>query len=947
MRGRRVERDVGPIIVTPLIHQDKMLGTITAVRRKGEKDFTQHDVDLMVAITNQAAAAVRTAHLLEQTQIALQETQTLYRASRPLFTYKDLPELLRSVVNGIAEALPASRVMLLNVDREAETVVDMVVGGDHDEEIPVTFEELWDGLTGWVLRHEQPAFSAKGKRDARERDYVQEGREHFEFGSIIVVPLRYRDNVFGTITAMNMVDEPDFTQRDVDLMTAMANQAAAAIENARLFEQTRRVLQETRAISSVSQALLQAKRPRHAVRKATDVVADALKADRVYILTMDLEQRRILYQTKGGPEVRDFWPLTFDEAMQGLIGWVVREREPVLSRKGALDPRESPAARHLRRDLDAGCVMIAPLEYSQQILGIIAAINRSDERDFTPHDLKQLTLMAHQIAAAVENARLFEQTQQALAKTEALYQVARSVISLESLREKLQIITDQVASGLKANRVLLITLDLECNQVVHHVTGGEGQRFQLVPFEELMAGLTGWVVRERKPAISPKGEPDPREGRAPQQTRMASQAGSILVVPLMYEEEILGTLTAINRLDQPDFTSDDADLMMTMANQAAIAIKNAQLVEGLEAQVAARTAEIRAEQEKTEAILQSAGDAIAMVDTRLRIRYVNQAFLDLTNYRSEEILDQRATVLLEHTLGQLRQLWPSIRRDLVLRKIWHGETTISRADGSTFDAALTIAAVRDGSGRSIGYVTSHRDITEAKRLEKARREFLVNVSHQLRTPVTTIQLYLQLLQQNPKADKVSEYLRNASQETSELAHLIEDMLTVTELDSGSARTVWAEVSLVSIAQDVITQYLPKIEQKQIDLNLGLPNDDVPAVYGDPNQLHRAISELVENAVHFTQERGRITVALNVITEDTQRWVELTVEDNGPGITLGEREHIFERFYRGRLAESGHIPGSGLGLVIARSVVEAHGGVLRLLSCDDEGSKFLIRLRAKR
>jgi signal transduction histidine kinase len=99
-------------------------------------------------------------------------------------------------------------------------------------------------------------------------------------------------------------------------------------------------------------------------------------------------------------------------------------------------------------------------------------------------------------------------------------------------------------------------------------------------------------------------------------------------------------------------------------------------------------------------------------------------------------------------------------------------------------------------------------------------------------------------------------------------------------------------------------------------------------------------------VHFTQDQGRVTVALSVIKKDAQPWVELTVEDNGPGITVEEREHLFERFYRGRLAKSGHIPGSGLGLVIAKSVVKAHGGVLRLLSCDDNGSKFLIRLRAK-
>lgn len=946
VRQHRMELGIGPIIVTPLRHHDRMLGTLTAMRRQGDVDFTQQDVDLMMAMTNQAAAAVQNARLFEQTQIALTETQALYRASQPLFNYQDLPNLLQSVVDGIAEALPASRVMLLNLDREARTVVDMVVGGENDEEILVTFDELWDGLTGWVLRHERPAFSAKGQRDSRESRYIQEGRKQYGFGSIIVVPLRYRGKIFGTITAMNTIDEPDFSERDVELMTAMANQAAAAIENVRLFEQTQTALAETRALYDVSRSLITFDDPAEALTRTTNAVAEALGADRVVLYTLDFEAERIVHQVKGGPDLTPLLPTTFEELQGGLTGWVLREGRAARSSKRLPDPRESAQVQRQRDQLESGSTMVAPLRYGKKVLGTVSAVNRRDQPDFTENDLQQFTAMANQIASAVDNVRLFAETQKALAKTEALYQVARSVIALEDLDEKLQIVTHQVARSLPADRVLLITLDMDKKRAVHHVTGGTGKKIPRVPYEELMNGLTGWVIRKRKPAISPKGKPDPREGPAARQTRLAAKSGSILVVPLIYEEEILGTLTAVNRPDQRDFSSEDADLMLTMANQAAIAIKNTQLVESLEAQVAARTAEIRAEQEKTEAILESVGDAIVMVDTGLRIRYVNQAFLELTNYRSEEILDQRATVLLEHNLGQLRQLWPSIRHDLVLRKIWRGETTISRAHGSTFEAALTVAAVHDGSGRLIGYVTSHRDITEAKRLEKARRDFLVNVSHQLRTPVTTIQLYLQLLQQNPKAEKVSKYLRNASQETSELAHLIEDMLTVTELDSGSARTVWTEVSLVSIAQDVITKYLPKVEKKQINLDLDLPNYDVPTVYGDPSQLHRAVAELVENAVHFTQDQGRVTVALSVIKKDAQPWVELTVEDNGPGITVEEREHLFERFYRGRLAKSGHIPGSGLGLVIAKSVVKAHGGVLRLLSCDDNGSKFLIRLRAK-
>lgn len=683
------------------------------------------------------------------------------------------------------------------------------------------------------------------------------------------------------------------------------------------------------------------------LQAVVDGVFKTLSAHCVALITVDHEKERVLDFVGRGKGLEHLAHISYTELMEGLSGWAMRENRPALSRKGVLDPRESPRVQAQRTNMECGSILVVPLRYRGETLGTITAINRPDQPDFSQHDADLMMALAHQAAAAIQNVRLFEQTQAVLARTEALYGVARSLIAIGDLEAKLETVAAQVANSLPADRVLLVTLDLEEGRVLHHITGGTGEKVSRASFKELMGGLTGWVIRERKPALSPGGKPDPRESPAAQRTRAASESGAILVVPMIYQEEVLGTLTAINRPDQRDFASEDADLMLSLANQAAVAIKNARLVENLEAEVVARTAEIRAEQEKSEAILQSVGDAIAMVDLNVRIRYVNRAFLDLTGYRPDEVLNRRATFFMADGLKELRQLWPSLRRALALGNIWQGETALCRADGSTYDATLTVTAMRDGVGQLVGYVTSHQDITRVKQLEKARRDFLVNVSHQLRTPVTTIKLYLHLLQQNPDAGRASRYLRNAVQETASLAHLVEDMLMVTELDSGEALTVWREVSLLEIAEDVISHYLSRIEEKGITLNLDAPDGPPAPVYGDPSQLHRAVAELVENAVNFTPPQGHVTVGVRMIPAREQRWVQLTVTDDGPGITAEEREYLFERFYRGRLAESGHIPGSGLGLVIAQGIVEAHGGELYLLDTDTEnGSTFVIRLLAK-
>jgi transcriptional regulator with GAF, ATPase, and Fis domain len=195
-----------------------------------------------------------------------------------------------------------------------------------------------------------------------------------------------------------------------------------------------------------------------------------------------------------------------------------------------------------------------------------------------------------------------EQRHSALARTEALYQATRRLIGVESLSELLQAVVDGASKALPARRVTLILIDLEKRQVTHFVDGGENidQPYR-ASFEELWEGLTGWVLRERQPAFSPKGAPDPREGPRPRQRRIGRQTGSIIVVPLQYQGQIIGTLTAAKGLDEVDFTGQDMDLLLIMANQAAVAIQNARLhqkmqqyAEELETAVAERTFELQA-----------------------------------------------------------------------------------------------------------------------------------------------------------------------------------------------------------------------------------------------------------------------------------------------------------------------------------------------------------------
>ncbi len=175
-----------------------------------------------------------------------------------------------------------------------------------------------------------------------------------------------------------------------------------------------------------------------------------------------------------------------------------------------------------------------------------------------------------------------EAVQVALAKTEALYKTARTLIGFDNLSGILQAVADGVTDGLPADRVTLITFDLIDREVTHFVKSGPGVENVVQPdFEELWGGLSGWVLRHQAPALSPKDRPDPRETPDVQRRRIETKCGSILVVPLRYREKMIGAMTAINRADQRDFDEEDMDLMVAMANQAVVAIEHGRLIEEL------------------------------------------------------------------------------------------------------------------------------------------------------------------------------------------------------------------------------------------------------------------------------------------------------------------------------------------------------------------------------
>jgi diguanylate cyclase (GGDEF)-like protein len=233
------EFNLKAFVGVPLLVANEVLGVLYAFDKQ-VRNHSQEDVHFMTILAGRVAQAIYLTRLLEKTQSALSSTRALQRVSSSLISPADGLTALHSVVENIAEILPASRVLLLTLDVPNLQVTRFVTAGQAKAGLePDSFEQYWQGLTGWVMREKSSTLSLKGNPDPRESPLAQEKRKERNVGSILIAPLRFEEEVYGTLTAVRELAEDDFGASDLGLMEELASQAAITIRNSELYEETK------------------------------------------------------------------------------------------------------------------------------------------------------------------------------------------------------------------------------------------------------------------------------------------------------------------------------------------------------------------------------------------------------------------------------------------------------------------------------------------------------------------------------------------------------------------------------------------------------------------------------------------------------------------------------------------------------------------------------------
>jgi len=402
---------------------------------------------------------------------------------------------------------------------------------------------------------------------------------------------------------------------------------------------------------------------------------------------------------------------------------------------------------------------------------------------------------------------------------------------------------------------------------------------------------------------------------------------SYVGAPICIDGKVEGFINA-NSSRPGQFSQRDADRLSAFASHAAIALKNARLYEQtreyagmLEQRVEERTRELRARTAWAEAILRSTSDGIIVTD----------ADGDITD------LNPVASRWLHHSLPEADV--QTLRR--AIRTVAHhaDEDSLQLVELTDLDLELRSAPISGGDPTPAIVVAAH-DVTHLRAVDRMRSQFISDISHELRTPVTTIKLYTSLLRAGP-AEKHDVYFRSLEKETGRIANLVEAIVKIARIESGRFELAPVRTDMNIVISCEARGAAPVAAAKGLSVIESISHDPL-MVYIDPTWFIEAVSNLVNNALLYT-DRGEIRISTEATTRDGTVWATCTIKDTGPGIPYHEQAHLFERFFRGDAARAANIPGNGLGLAIAKAIIERHGGAIEISSTPGVDTCATIRL----
>jgi PAS domain S-box-containing protein len=839
----------------------------------------------------------------------------LYSISRELTAQLDLRELLQRILQLTLQAVgsPAGSILVLDENGEASEGAIALEGKVHDhsmEQLRDTFEH---GLAGWVVDHRQAVLIEDTRKDKRWLRKPDE--EDDESSSAISVPLLARERVVGVLTLVRRQAKP-FSQEDLALATAIADQAGVAVSNAHLFKAEQERRRFASILQEIARSINQTLEPSQVFEQILEQLKRIVDFDSASIFL--LEDNHFRPVAILGFENRE-QALSFTISLESdeLSKKIVESRKPLIIE----DVQEMDTWMQIEGIPEADKIRAwigAPLIVRDRVVGMLNV----DSHEVAAYDSDVIELVeafADQASTAVANALLFDESQRRIASMAALTETARVVTASLDLNEVLQRITDRTQESLEVEAASLALVNLADGALVFRVASGFGANevvgMRLKPGQ----GIAGWVLEHEEAVFSSDVQSDPRFFPEVDQ-KLGFESRVIACVPIRVQEQTIGILEAINprrgRLSQ-----EQIDLLIGIAGLAGTAIIHAQLFE-----------ETRSARQRYASLFEDSVDSILISDIHGQVTDANN--------RAEAFLGYSADQIGQLSIFDLHapdpDLIPADLREVDSSKTFSYDGTVRDSRGRILPVEVHVKRMGIGPSSFVQWIM--RDISERLELAELRTDLTSMIFHDLRSPLGNIISSLEVLQASfdEEDETIQSVLSIASRSIRRASRLVESLLDLDRFEAEKAVLNKSDVSIGAIIAEAVEEVHPTAEARGQFLRISL-SPQLPAVSMDADMIRRVLINLLENAVKYTRTGDHIDVSARM----EEGHLEVGVRDNGPGISSEDRERIFDKFFR--LSGESRPKGLGLGLAFCRLAVEAHGGKIWVDSEEGKGSTFTFTL----
>lgn len=519
----------------------------------------------------------------------------------------------------------------------------------------------------------------------------------------------------------------------------------------------------------------------------------------------------------------------------------------------------------------------------------------------------------------------------------AIAGIGRLIDSSLDRQQLLDQIMQWVEEELDVEACSLLLLDEETNRLRFEVAlgpkGEQAKDFTL----EIGEGIVGLVAKTGEPIIINNAEQDPRRNQDIAKA-IDYPLEKVLCVPMTLHGKVVGVIEAMNKRHNADFTSHDSSLLTVIAQQASMFLENARLygvlqdrVDYANAELVAAMRELRAQKARVETLVEEMVDGVIGVDANGSVVLVNSVAREMLGLRGREVEGERLETVVSHP--QVVALFASPLSHEV--QSVSEEVNLGGEDGQV--ARATVALIEGPGGEQTGKCAVLTDVTHFKQLDQMKTDLVSFVSHELKTPLTSIGLYGHLLKEKLRDQKIDEAQDMAAaidRQMIRMKHMVEDFLNVSRIEQGRPLDMLLhEITNVrSFVEEVVNIEARTSRDHEISLDMPL---ELPPLWADRGKIEEVFINLVNNAIKYSPDGGLITVR----AEQRGDMMEFSVSDMGVGISEEEQGRLFQRFARAQGENRRRISGTGLGLFVCKALIEAHGGRIWLESTPGQGSTF--------